>query len=233
MLDYPGTGAVCLLLMAANVAAGLWLRRRGRERTYAWLLGGLALAVWAAITIWYLLPANFAVHVSLPLHVCDLAALIGPLAILTRWRLLRAVLYFWAIVLTTQAFITPVLRTGPETTQYWLFWANHTVVVGLSIYDLVVGRFRPMFSDLLGAIGFTSFAALFVVAINLAYDVNYWYLGRASLTVPTLLDHLGDWPMRMIWMFTLVIGGFAVAWLPWAIAGLFARRAGTPGRRAN
>jgi len=32
---------------------------------------------------------------------------------------------------------------------------------------------------------------------------------------PTLIDHLGPWPLRVVWIVLLAAAAFILAWLPW------------------
>jgi uncharacterized membrane protein YwaF len=127
------------------------------------------------------------------------------------------VLYFWGIALTTQGFFTLVLTTGPDTMHYWLFWANHTIVVGLAVYEVAVLGYRPRLGDVGAAIGFTALWVAMVLPLNMHYGWNYGYLNEVRLGTQSLLDGLGDWPLRLVWMELLVIAGFVVVW---ALRGL-------------
>src|SRR5580704_2521194 len=67
------------------------LRRRLFDKSFGWL--GLSGASFVqAVTLW---PSRFDHWSSLPLHVCDLAMFVAPLALLLGWRGLRAIGYFW------------------------------------------------------------------------------------------------------------------------------------------
>lgn len=228
MLYFPVTSAVCLLLMALLCVAGRRLKRRGGEPVLRAVVAGLTLLAWAVMQTVYFWPGHYDPAVSWPLHVCDIAAVLGPLAVLTRQRVLLAVLYFWGIGLTSQAFITPVLSTdhGPGSIWYWLFWSNHTIVVGLAVYALVVLGYRPRFGDLLATLGFTGTWVAVVLPLNIAYGWNYGYLSPELPGATTLLNALGDWPGRLFKMYAIVGVGFVMLWLPWAIAGKVRRRAG-------
>ena len=58
-----------------------------------------------------------------------------------------------------------------------------------------------------------------VIPINVIFDLNYGYLGSfvPNPDVPTLVDYLGPWPLRILWMSLLVIFMFTLLWLPWAV----------------
>lgn len=128
--------------------------------------------------------------------------------------------YFWGLGLTTQGFFTPVLEAGPGQVEYWLFWSNHTIVVGLALYRVIVNGYRPGAADLLAAIGLTAVWMAVVLPINILFDLNYGYLGRypPNPNVTTLVEYLGPWPVRLVWMSLLVIVMFVLLWLPWGIA---------------
>lgn len=226
MIGYPVTVAVCLLLIAGLVALGRWLRRRGWEgRLRVGVCGG-TIGVWVVMNAWYLWPSHYQPEVSWPLHICDLAAILGPIGVLWGVRLLRGLLYFWGLALTTQGFITPILNAGPGEMVYWLFWANHTIVVGLAVYDIIVGGYRPGGRDLLRVIGVTTvwFAAVFT--LNYVTGWNYGYVGRVDPDAETIVQALGDWPGRVLWMALLAVAAFTLVWLPWPIAQSWSRRRG-------
>jgi len=224
MIGYPVTVVLCLLLIAALVGLGRALRRRGAERRLRVGVCGATIAAWVVMNAWYLWPTHYQPAVSWPLHICDLAAIIGPVAVLTRQRLLRSILYFWGLALTTQGFITPILDAGPDEMVYWLFWANHTIVVGLAVYDIVVGGYRPALRDLANVVGVTAVWLVAVFWINYFTGWNYGYVGRVDPDAQTIVQQLGDWPLRVLWMAMLALAAFLLVWLPWPLARRWARR---------
>jgi len=228
MLTFPVTVSVCMGLIVALCVTGRLLRRRGGERAFRYVIAGLTLAAWVAMQTVYFWPGNFDPKVSWPLHICDIVAVIGPLAVLMRNRVLLGVLYFWGIGLTTQAFITPVLPAtfGPSSIWYWTFWSNHTIVVGLAVYSLLVLGYRPSFRDLVTTVALTLVWMAVVIPLNIAIGSNYGYLSPELPNARTLLNDLGGWPARAFVMSGIVLVGFVVLWLPWGIAGRLTAKAG-------
>jgi hypothetical integral membrane protein (TIGR02206 family) len=196
--------------IAGACVLGRRLQARGREYhlRVAWLLFMFGWQAWTVV--YYLLPGEYDPAVSLPLHVCDLVPWIGMIALLTQHPLFRAVLFYWGIGLSTQAFFTPVLREGLAEWKYWLFWVGHTQIVGSAVYDLAVLRFRPDWKHLGLGIFFTASYAAFVSAINIPNGWNYGYIGDSRPEHPTIIDRLGDWPERVLWLALLVAGVFVV-----------------------
>lgn len=213
------TVVACLFAMILFVAWGRRRKREGREPSLRRAFAAFIIAWQVFVTIRWLLPGNYDVGVSLPLHVCDLAAWIAPFALLLQTRWLRTMLYFWGFGFSTEAFITPILDHGPGHIHFWLFWGGHTLIVGAALYDVVVCAFRPRFRDFLLATAISFAYAAVVIPLNLALDVNYGYLGATTPEAATLLDHLGPWPWRIVWMVLLGELLMLLLWAPWAIAG--------------
>ncbi len=185
------------------------------------MLGVIALGVWIATQMFWFLRASAQgpeqLAQSLPLHVCDLAALIAAVALISGSRFWTIILYYWGIGLSTQAFITPVVRAGPVYTEFWLFFESHTIIVGSAIYCVAVRGYRPTLRELLLAFGFTVGYAAVIVPLNLWQVWNYGYIGRATPQSPTIIDRLGPWPLRLLPLSGLVLLTFVLAWAPFAV----------------
>jgi hypothetical integral membrane protein (TIGR02206 family) len=218
---FSKTHAAVVVAFAALVLGLVALRRRWArtlppraERLDRALAA--AAAVVAAFTIgWPLLPRHFDLTWSLPLHVCDLAAMVAPVVLWTCRRLPRALLYFWGLGLSSQGFSTPDLRDGPAKVEFWVFWLNHFAVVGSAIYDLAGRGYRPTWRDY-RSVMLASVAYLAVVLpLDVAMKLNYGYVGPALPGQPTIVDVLGPWPLRVIVMFVLAAALMALMTAPW------------------
>ena len=215
-------GVFAVSMAVASVLGRRWKGTRRElvfRRTWAWSIVAWqlgAVAYWAR-------PSAFDLATSLPLQLCDVAVWVAPFALLTQKRWLRAVLYFWAIGLSTQAFFTPVLAEGPAHPKFWLFWIGHTQIVGSAIYDVVALGFRPRGRDFLigTAANLVYFAA--VMPLNLMYGVNYGFVGNITPEHRTLIDSLGPWPLRLVWIFLLVHTIMLALWLVWPLAAWMVR----------
>lgn len=213
------------------VVASCWLGRRWlsraargsdphgvrKERLLSVWWGTGVVGINIASIVYWLMPARFDLKVSLPLQLCDLACAMTPLVFLTGWRLPRALVYFWGIGLSTQAFVTPTLDEPPPSARYWLFWLVHLAIVGSAVYDLVVRRFRPTWRELLWAIGVSVAWVLLMVWLNEALGSNYGYVGRGDPGSPTIVDFLGPWPARVLVMAAIGIAAFVCLWGVWPL----------------
>jgi hypothetical integral membrane protein (TIGR02206 family) len=213
------TVAICGLLVLAVVSVGRALRERGGETAFRNGLAIFALCYWFGYVIaWN--HNGLDIDGGLPLHLCDFNGLVAPFALLTRSRWLRATLYFWTFTLTLQAFIQPELHEGPALAPFWAFWAGHTIIMSLAVYDLAVLGFRPDWSDvgrvLIVSLGY----AAFVLPIDLALGVNYGFIGNPppGKAIPPFIDAMGPWPRRAFIVIALAAVGFVLALLPWRLA---------------
>jgi hypothetical integral membrane protein (TIGR02206 family) len=183
----------------------------------------MALAV-AVATLWFSYQAyDFAQHgfdprYTLPLQMCDFSALIAALVFIRPSRGLQSLAYFWGLALGTQAIITPDLAGGPSSLSFWAFWLYHLFVVGAGVYVVAVHRFRPEWKDLRFALLMGVLYAAVMFTIDLVFDLNYGYLGRFTPSRPTLLDYLGPWPLRCVFMVMLGAIGMTALWLPWQVS---------------
>ncbi|MBX3359058.1 MAG: TIGR02206 family membrane protein [Phycisphaeraceae bacterium] len=179
------------------------------------LLGALALAYWIALIAWWLIPSRFDPSRSLPLHYCDVAGLVAAAALLTGRRWVTSLLYFWAIPLCTQAFVTPVVRLGPAFAEFWIFWESHTLIVGSAVYAVVVRGFRPEFRDLRTAWLISVAYAAAIFTLDAFTGWNYAYLGPGAEGAGTLVDVLGPWPARAAVIVLIASAAMVLAWVPW------------------
>lgn len=155
----------------------------------------------------------------MPLQLCDICGIVAPLALLTLNRWLRAALYFWTFMLTLQAFVQPVLKVGPADAMFWAFWTGHMIVFGCAVYDLVVLRFRPTYSDLGRTLLVSAADLAVIVPVNLQFGSNYAYIGNPSPehSIPPFVQALGPWPQRAVIVVLLAVLGYVAGLVPWLL----------------
>lgn len=188
-----------------------------RRRLLELSVAALAAALWVGIVIWGFAPSRFNPRSSFPINICDLVALIVPIAFVRPYWTWHALLYFWGLTLSTQAIFTPDLVSGPSTLAFWIFWLMHALIVGGAVYVLVVRRYRPTWRDCAFAIGAAVLWLISVFAIDLATGLNYGYVGNAKPSQPTLIDYLGPWPQRVAVMAILGSVAMMILQLPWTL----------------
>lgn len=212
---HAATAGTLLLCSLAVALLGRRWRSTPAEVALGAFWGGVIIARQGIEVAWYLLPHNFSWERSLPLQYCDLAPWIAAVALLTRRRWARAMLYYWGIALCTQAYITPTLEEGLGQTRYWWFWLGHTHIVAAAIYDLIARGYRPTWSDFRTVSWITFAYAMTLVTFNAFTRMNYGYLGPTDPARPTIIDFLGPYPLRILSLFAVVLTAFWVLTIVW------------------
>jgi hypothetical integral membrane protein (TIGR02206 family) len=196
---------VCLFGRAwTGSARELWIRRSWTVALVVCHLTSFALA----------LLRSFDPYWSLPLHLCNLAVVPATLALWNEFRWSQTLTYFWALGLSTQAFLTPILTQGPQTLAFWLFWGDHTTLVGAACYVVWVRGYRPRLRDAVLAFAATAAYAAIILPIDLIFDWNYGFLGPQDLP-GTLIELLPPWPLRVLVLLGLVGVWFFLMWRVW------------------
>ncbi len=230
----PTHAFIAVMALGVCLACGVLARReseRGR-RAFADGFAGVVLGWNLLANLWWVLPTNWEIGSSLPLHVCDLANLIIPFAIWTRSRTLLTVAIFWGLGLSTQAFVTPTVNEAPDDLRYWLFWGGHLwIAAGCCVIAGGTG-YRPRWRDYWVATGVSLVTLLGLMGLNGWLGTNYGYVGDEKPSTKTLIDFLGPWPLRVVWLFLIASVAHALVLLLYPVLPrVLGVRSGGPDRR--
>jgi hypothetical integral membrane protein (TIGR02206 family) len=198
---------------------GLKTKRTGHLKQFSMWFGISLFCLWVIYNIYYFLPVNFKFDVSLPLHICDILAVIAALALMRPNKKTSALLYFCALALAGQAVITPIGNQNPMTFRFWLFWLLHAGILSASVFDLIVRKYHPIFKDFLFVVCCGFIYAIVILPIDIIFGWNYGYIGNTKPNTATVIDALGSWPQRLIWMFAIIFAIQFIMYLPWKLFG--------------
>jgi hypothetical integral membrane protein (TIGR02206 family) len=229
-------------LLSAALIAGRLTRNRPAQRRLDAAIAWFAIGVNIFSLAYFATPPRLSWAQSLPLQLCDLACLLAPVALLkpsARWA--RTLVYFWGLGLSSQAFLTPTLTEGFPSLRYWQFWLLHLVIVGTAVYDVLCRGYRPTMRDLRLAVAVSVvwFALVFALNILLARlgvdGANYGYNADTRPENPTIIDALGAWPARALWLMLIGVCVLTLWWgiWPagrWLVSRLGPRQADAPAR---
>ncbi|MEO0987895.1 MAG: TIGR02206 family membrane protein [Cyanobacteria bacterium J06639_14] len=204
-------GIFCTL----TVYCGVILQRQNPSCHPEKVLGYLTLLFWAVYNVYHFSPRDFIWTVSLPLQLCDITGLIAGLSFIHPQRAYRSLLYFWGLGFTTQAFIFPIGEQDPSQLRYWFYWGMHGLILTCAIFDIVVNKFKPSFSDLVISIQYGLLYVLIIFPINVLLGWNYGFIGNPDPVVPAVIALFGPWPHRVIVMVLLAIVLKTLLYLPW------------------
>ncbi|OBF27151.1 hypothetical protein A5724_03670 [Mycobacterium sp. ACS1612] len=206
---------VVIAVFVLGVVLLVWLGRRQTEqqaRRLGRVLGAVTALIYAAILIYVLSPPTLD---SVPLQLTDLATMVAAYALWSRKQWAYVLTYYWGLVLSTQALISPALQS-PDFPHYQFlaFWAIHLLVVWAAIY-LTWGRgMRPDWHSYRFAAAVTLVWATVTFVFNRLAGTNYGFLNHKPST-SSLLDVMGPWPWYIFVAGTLVALVWALMTWPW------------------
>ena len=209
------TLVVGFVVLGVLVVAG---KHGGNRRKVA--TGVLAFANLSAyplnVAAWLSLEVPWSLNNLIPLHLCDLAAIIAGFALLTRRSLLAALTYFWGLAATLQALFTPAITVVFPSPPYLVFFMQHFAVVGAALFLPIVDGWRPRQPLWLGpleAFGWAIGYVLMVMSINRLLGTNFGFTSHPPAN-PSLLDHLGAWPWYIFSSLAIALALFFLLVLP-------------------
>jgi hypothetical integral membrane protein (TIGR02206 family) len=208
-------------LFVIGAALLVWIGRKqtdSQARVLGRILGALIVVVFLVALAYKLIRPTM--DTSVPLQLCDVAELTAAYALWSQRHWAFVLTYYWGLVLSSQALITPDVGTPEEGAPdfphhlFVTFFALHVLVVWAAIY-LTWGRgMRPRWRDYRFAVIATLAWAAFTFTFNVIAGTNYGYLNRKPPTA-SLLDVLGPWPVYLLAEITLVLIVWALMTWPW------------------
>jgi hypothetical integral membrane protein (TIGR02206 family) len=213
------------MLLAIGLALAIAIGLRRRRAVDAWATGPMEravalgyLAVWIGSFVWLRFSRYYDPLTTYPLQMCHWCAVIAAVSLIRPYRALRAIAYFCGLALCTQAIITPGLTEGPALYRFWFFWVSHGIVLGVPLYDVAARGYRPHWRDYaIGCVAALAYVAI-VLPIDLATGWNYGFVGPGKPETPSIVDFLGPWPLRLVWIVLLAAAAMFVLLVPWMVS---------------
>ena len=211
----PSHWAVLAVFVIGAVAL-VWAGRRQSEsqaRLLGRVLGALTLAVYGAALVYSVFDPR--IPPPVPLRLTDLATVAAAYALWSQRHWAFALTYYWGLVLSAQALVSPVL-IGPDfpSLHFLAFWSIHLLVVWAAIY-LTWGRgMRPTWRSYWVAAVTTAIWAAVTFTYNRIAGTNYGFLNRKPATA-SMLDVLGPWPVYIFTAAALILAVWALMTWPW------------------
>ena len=155
---------------------------------------------------------------SLPLHLCDWVLVLCVIGLLREGQRVRELAYFWGLAGSIHGLVTPDLRANFPAWGFFQFFWGHGGVVLAVVFFLGVCGLRPARGSAWKAFVCLNVYAAVVGTLDAAFGWNYGYLCHTPAQ-PSLLDHLGPMPWRLLGMEAIALASFALLALPWRRAG--------------
>ena len=216
---------LCVVLIgAAIITAIIVIGKRGGKSQLATtgLLAFFCLTTYPlGLAAWLSLDQDKSLDNLIPFHLCDLAAITGGFALLTRRPLLASLTYFWGLAATMQGLLTPAITVGFPSWPFVMFFVQHFVIVGTALYLPIVDGWRPkspLWKSPLEVYGWSLAYLAFAMAANKILGTNFGFAARPPDN-PSLIDHLGPWPWYLVSMSAIALVLYFLLALPFAKRG--------------
>ena len=193
----------------------VWQARRfpAHDGLYRKLLAGLLLALYPVHVATSFAGGWLNRENALPCHLCDVAAILGGIALLTRHQRVAELVWFWGLSGTLNGLITPALSETFPSFYYFAFFALHGGVVIAAVYLVAGLRLRPEPGAVWRAFGWIQLYLAAAGVVDLVTGANYGFL-RAKPPQPSLLDFMGPWPWYILGLQFLGLALFTLLYLP-------------------
>ncbi|MBK9272261.1 MAG: TIGR02206 family membrane protein [Saprospiraceae bacterium] len=151
--------------------------------------------------------------IHFPFHLCNFLCLIFPLQAYYKKRWFFGILYFWVLVGTFQAILTPDLKEQFPHPEYFKYWLEHCGLVVLVLHGLFVLEYKVFPVDLKNAMIGANIYLAFSLLANYFTGGNYFYSCRKP-EAASLLDWLGPWPWYLLTGQFAMLVLFSIYYLP-------------------
>jgi hypothetical integral membrane protein (TIGR02206 family) len=218
---YGPSHLVVLAVFVVGAVALIWIGRRQTEpqaRLFGRALAVLILAAFIVALIYKLIRPS--IDTSVPIQLCDIAELAAAYALWSQRHWAFVLTYYWGLVLSSQALITPDVGTPQEGAPdfphhlFVTFFTLHVLVVWAAIYLTWGRRMRPRWRSYRVAVVATLIWAASTFTFNTLTGTNYGYLNRKPPTA-SVLDVMGPWPVYLLVEATIVLIVWALMTWPW------------------
>ena len=206
-----GTYHTITLLFIASLAIAFPLHYKKkssnkRERTAYFL--GLAI-----LTLEFFKPFiwhhffDYAWILVIPIHMCNLSAILIGIFLLTGNKLLYEVAFFWGLGGGIMALVTPTVAYTFPDSEYMMFFFGHGLLIVVIGYASIALGNRPTMSSVKNGIGVSliTLPTIYLINFILGSPANYWYLG-ARPEGENIMNFLPDPPNHI--PLTIIIGIF-------------------------
>nr|WP_156425201.1 TIGR02206 family membrane protein [Mycobacterium sp. GA-1285] len=218
---YGTSHLLVLAIFAVGAALLIWWGRRQTEaqaRVFSRVFALLIVAAFVVALVYKLIRPD--IQTSVPIQLCDIAELTAAYALWSQRHWAFALTYYWCLLLSSQALLTPDVGTPREGAPdfphhlFLTFFVLHVFAVWTAIY-LTWGRgMRPRWRSYRFAVVVTLIWAAVTFTFNAIVGTNYGYLNAKPPTA-SLLDVFGPWPMYLVVEVAIVIAVWALMTWPW------------------
>lgn len=182
--EFQTFGLPHIIAMVLTLALPILLARLAHSHAVAsaiaFLLAGALLLNEVVHWVYKLVEVGFIRYLQyhLPLHLCEISILLMAATLLFRNQRIYEIVYFWGLVGSVNAVITPSIEEGFPGYLFFQFFITHSgIVVGILYATWGLGM-RPSLSGLFRAFVYINLFAVTVGMLNFLTGSNYMFLSQ-------------------------------------------------------
>jgi len=148
---------------------------------------------------------DYAWILVIPIHMCNLSAILIGIFLLTGNKLLYEVAFFWGLGGGIMALVTPTVAYTFPDSEYMMFFFGHGLLIVVIGYASIALGNRPTINSVKNGIGVSliTLPTIYLINFILGSPANYWYLGSRP-EGENIMNFLPDPPMHI--PLTIIIG---------------------------
>jgi hypothetical integral membrane protein (TIGR02206 family) len=150
---------------------------------------------------------------GLPLDLCDLVLWLTVFTLFTRTRWSFDLIYYWGLVGTGMAVLTPDMGMIFPSYGAIKFLVAHGCVVMAILYLLWSNNAHPRIHSWWKSLLWVDVYAVVIGSFNAVFKTNYFYLCQKPQS-GSLLEYLGPWPWYIAGGEILAVMLFFLLWIP-------------------
>ena len=210
----PHILALVSIAAAAALAAFFGARASQRNRR----IGAMVLALlWGGLELYWTITSLDTCERTrdcLPLHLCDISAILTVVALATHRQIPFEFIYFFGLGGTLQALFTPDLPFGFPSESFFRFFVSHGGVIVAVAYLIAGFRLRPKPVSVVRTIAIGYGYLVAISLFNWLLGTNYVYTCSKPASA-TLFDKLGPWPWYVIFASFIAVVNILILYLPY------------------
>jgi hypothetical integral membrane protein (TIGR02206 family) len=235
--------AALFVLLLSCIGIVLWLKKIKNDKVefiFCIIVAFLTYSQEIARMIWHISIGDFFIGEHLPLHLCGLGIILGPVMILRKNYSLYELIYFWGFGGAIQALLTPDLNWQFPHFGYLQYFISHGLIIIACVYMTFVVGYRPTWKSIIKVIIITNIFLVFIILVNIITTKNlgvicskggsiwecleeirqssgnYLFICRKPAN-PSLLDILGPWPWYILSLEGVGIISFLLYYSPFLL----------------
>jgi hypothetical integral membrane protein (TIGR02206 family) len=240
--------AALFILLVSCIGIVIWLRKIKNEKVefiFCIIVGALTYVQEITRIIWHVNIGDFFWGEHLPLHLCGLGIILGPVMLVLnkkyslKYRLYELI-YFWGFGGAIQALLTPDLNWEFPHFGYLQYFISHSLIIIACVYMTFVVGYRPTWKSIVKVLIVTNIYLVFIILVNILTTPNlalicskggsiwerlenlrhtsgnYLFICRKPAN-PSLIDLLGPWPWYILSLEGVGIVSFLLYYSPFLI----------------